>query len=290
MAKTRLLAAKPSIEAYFAQSPLTAFRRSEIIAMVEANRASWRLPKSMSFSDFFRFMTEKSQLKRVALKFPSRCETRFVFGEIPVYAVAYSLKPDSYFTHYTAMHIHHLTDQVPKTIYLNSEQPPKLKGSGSLSQVRIDAAFRRPPRASKSIATVTGFRICLLNGMHTGGLGVTESTAPDGSAIRVTGLERTLIDIAVRPFYAGGVFEILRAYRKTGGEASVNKISAMLKTLEYVYPYHQAIGYYLEASGYPQSAIALLDEFPKKHDFYLTHQIKNPAYSPKWRLYFPKGL
>lgn len=31
--------------------------------------------------------------------------------------------------------------------------------------------------------------------------------------IRVTDLERTLIDIAVRPAYSGGVFEVLEAFK-----------------------------------------------------------------------------
>ena len=31
--------------------------------------------------------------------------------------------------------------------------------------------------------------------------------------IRLTNIERTLIDIAVRPVYSGGVFEVLKAYR-----------------------------------------------------------------------------
>jgi predicted transcriptional regulator of viral defense system len=115
--------------------------------------------------------------------------------------------------------------------------------------------------------------------------------SPEGGRIRVTDVERTLIDVTVRPVYAGGPFEVLKAYKVARPKVSVNKLAATLKKLDYIYPYHQAIGFYLERAGvYTESSIALLRKFDFKYDFYLTHQIKEKAYSERWRLYFPKGL
>jgi hypothetical protein len=83
----------------------------------------------------------------------------------------------------------------------------------------------------------------------------------------------------------------LKAYKLARPKVSVNKLAATLKKLDYIYPYHQAIGFYLERAGvYTESSIALLRKFDFKYDFYLTHQIKEKAYSERWRLYFPKGL
>jgi predicted transcriptional regulator of viral defense system len=114
---------------------------------------------------------------------------------------------------------------------------------------------------------------------------------PEGEMIRVTDVERTLIDSTVRPVYAGGVFEVLNAYRLARPRVSVNKLAATLKKLDYIYPYHQVIGFYLEKTGvYKETSIALLQKFDFKYDFYLTHGMKETAYSEKWRLYFPKGF
>jgi hypothetical protein len=66
----------------------------------------------------------------------------------------------------------------------------------------------------------------------------------------------------------------------------------MLKKLNYIYPYHQAIGYYIEKAGnYNDAQIELLREkFKFERDFYLTYQMKDTKYSKKWRLYYPNNF
>jgi hypothetical protein len=59
--------------------------------------------------------------------------------------------------------------------------------------------------------------------------------------------------------------------------------------LRYLYPYHQAIGYYLEQAGYDDQSIKQFEAMPKEYDFYLCNQIKNAAYVDKWKLYVPKA-
>jgi hypothetical protein len=124
--------------------------------------------------------------------------------------------------------------------------------------------------------------------MNTDGLGVTTLNLPDTGVVRVTNIERTLIDIVVRPSYSGGISGVLNAFRKSKHLASVQTIWQMLNKLEYVYPYHQAIGFYLDAAGYEGSAVFM--KFGLNHNFYLGHQIKDPVFSDKWRVFFPKSL
>ncbi len=69
----------------------------------------------------------------------------------------------------------------------------------------------------------------MLNGMHTGNLGVIKMSGPDGEKLKITDVERTLIDITVRPEYAGGIHEVLKAYRLAKDKVSVNKLVAILE-------------------------------------------------------------
>ena len=242
---------------------------------------------------FIAFLLEHAKLKSFDFPFPYRSEQRYAWGDVPLLEVLLTLKKDCYFTHYTAVRMHGLTEQVPKTIYLNHEQPLHSQ-NGELRQDRIDAAFSRAPRVSQNTIEHGDFRVCLVNGMHTGQLGVIEQevTYDDRrrSRVRLTNFERTLIDITVRPVYAGGVSEVLTAFRLAQDQFSVNRLAAMLEKLKYVYPYHQAIGFYLERAGYKPSTIELLRRFPMEFDFYLAHQIREPQYVKAWRLYVPKGL
>ena len=247
----------------------------------------------MTTGSFIDFLVNQTKLKRFDFPFPYRKEIRYSWGEIPLLEILLTLKSNAYFSHYTAVKMHGLTEQVPKTIYLNHEQPSRPKDVG-LEQGRIDTAFSRAARVSQNVIEFGDVRICLINGMQTGQLGVIDEKvsydSQDPINVRFTNIERTLIDITVRPSYAGGVFEVLKAYRLSQERVSINKLTAMLQKLQYVYPYHQAIGFYFERAGYKDDSIALLRRFPMEFDFYLTNQINDKVYNKDWRLYIPKGF
>lgn len=263
----------------------------QIAEILRDMKEARELPKSMTLHDFLDFILEATKLEAVTLKFPYRSFTRYTWGDISIYSIVLSLATASYFTHFTAMYFHKLTEQVPKTIYLNVEQRPKAFKQREFQQYEIDAAFEKPVRVSKNVASYKNHKICVLNGMYTGRLGITAIGGPQNEEVSVTDIERTLIDITVRPVYSGGVCEVLKAYRMAKDRLSVDKLLATLKKLNHIYPYHQAVGFYLEKAGvYEESSIEQLRKLNMNYDFYLTHQMKRACYSKKWRIYFPKDI
>ena len=292
MNNARIQIAKPDIIAYFDNHAPSVLKLTDVAAILSKERKFWRLAQSTTTQNFIQFLIENAKLRRLDFPFPYRGEQRYVWGEVPLLEVLLTLKTDAYFSHYTAVRMHGLTEQVPKTIYLNHEQQPRAQNS--LEQGRIAAAFSRRPRVSQNVIDFGDVRICLINGMNTKQLGViTEQVNYDGGAlveVRLTNLERTLIDITVRPIYSGGVFEVQKAFRLAKEKVSVNALSAMLVKLRYVYPYHQAIGFYLERAGYKPELLDLLRRFPMDYDFYLTHQMGETEYVKDWRLHVPKGF
>ena len=291
MTEARIKIAKADIIKVFKEQGSSIFRKTDIDRILEENRTFWRLRRGMSVDAFLTFLLEKTGLRKVSFDFPNRKIIRYVWDQVPLHELLMTLQSGCYFSHYTAMYLHGLTEQVPKTIYVNQEQTAKSRSEGAITQDRIDAAMRRPTRMSRNFVQHDKYRIYLLNGKNTGNLGVVEMDSPEGGRIKVTDVERTLIDATVRPVYAGGPFEVLKAYKLARSKMSVNKLAATLKKLDYIYPYHQAVGFYLEKTGiYRESSIALLRKFDFRYNFYLSHQIKEKAYSERWRLYFPKGM
>lgn len=293
MTKARIHISKQDIFKFFDEFEQKIFKPADLATILSDQREYWRLAQRTTSNEFIRFLIDFGKLERYTFPFPYRQEIRYSWGKIPLLEVLMTVKPDAYFSHYTAMRMHGLTEQVPKTIYLNHEQQPRTQSAG-LEQGRIAAAFSRKPRESNNVIEFGDERICLINGMHTGQLGIiNKAMSYDGeqkAKVRVTNLERTLIDIAVRPVYSGGLNEVRKAYQNAKDELSVTSIATMLQKLRYVYPYHQAIGYYLELAGVKPQHLELLKRFPIDYDFYLGHQMGETDYIKDWRLFVPKGF
>jgi len=286
----RLIIAKDDIIEYFDSHIKNIFKRNDFKDILDSKRDFWRVSNKTSAEKFISFLLDNTKLKKISFNFPSRKEIRYTWGQVFILKLLNSIKDKSYFSHYSAVFIHELSTQIPTTIYINIEQPPKRIINPELKQENIDLAFSRKVRVSKNIAKFNKQKICLLNGKYTNNMGVIDKFISNEN-IRVTSIERTLIDIAVRPIYCGGVFEVLNVYKNAHSEVSINKLAALLKNINYIYPYHQVIGFYLDRTGvYKKDQIRLIDKIPKKYDFYLTHKIEKVEYDRRWKLFYPKGF
>lgn len=293
MRKSAAERARTQILSFFDSMPQHVFTFSQLMNIFETEGKTWHLPQSMSIIKFINFLTDQGNLTTHRFNFKWLPATLFYWGDPPIYEVAMLLRPNSYLCHLTAMQFHGLVPAEPRDeVYINVEQTPKPRSAAKLEQVRIDAAFKRPLRTTQNRVQDGNHTFYLLSGKHTNMLGVESRTVPGlALPVRVTSLERTLIDIVVRPAYAGGVQAILQAYKNAATQLDVAQMTRLLDQLQYVYPYHQAIGFFMERSqGYSSRQIELLDNYPKHFDFYADYQITESRYSPEWHLYYPSYL
>ncbi|KVL51883.1 hypothetical protein WK39_22510 [Burkholderia cepacia] len=295
MNRSRIQIAKADIIKHFDELPTHVLKLKEIRAILADQRAFWRLAQSTTADNFIAFLQLHAKLRKVEFPFPQRAEQCYVWGDVPLLTILLSLRKNLYLSHYTAMRLHGLTEQSPTTIYTTDERSNTYQDErATLGQPEIDQAFSRPPRISHNWVEHAGKKIYLLNGAHTGYLGVvTEPVTDEGGQevlARLTNLERTLIDITVRPVYAGGVFEVAKAFELAKDRVSINRLVAMLRKLNFAYPYHQAIGYYLERAGYKPNQIDLIRRLSIERDFYLTHEMGDTRYVSNWRLSVPSGF
>lgn len=293
MNRSRLQIAKADILAFFNENASPVLKEKEIAAHLSQQRHHWRLTQGTTVAHLVDFLQKSGNLQRIEIGFPQRPEVLYVWNKVPLFEILLHIKPRCYLSHYTAMRFHGLTEQVPKVIYLTHERSSRQNNPG-LVQSAIDHAFHAPARLSNNEAKVGDRRIVLLNGAHTDNLGVVSQETRDASnesaRVRTTNLERTLIDAVVRPAYCGGIFEVAKAFEAAKGDLSVNALCAMLQKLAFTYPYHQAIGFYLQRAGYRESTLDLVRRFPMEFDFYLSHGMTETRYVSDWRIHVPKGF
>lgn len=58
----------------------------------------------------------------------------------------------------------------------------------------------------------------------------------------------------------------------------------MLKKIKYVYPYHQAVGFYMQRAGFDDAALNKMKKLGLKYDFYLDYAMKKKEFSKEWRI------
>ena len=279
---------------WFENQPNRIFWPGELATILKNVRSGWGLTRSTTTADFTEFLLKRTPLREVVMTPLNHPQldpiVRYAWKESTPFELALSIKRGSYLCHASAVFLHALTDVLPRTIYVNHEQSPKTH-LGSLSQEAIHRAFASKQRVSTLIYRIDDeYQAQLINGKNTNRLEVSDLTTPFGKNLGTTRLERTLIDITVRPAYGGGIHQVMKTYEAARDHVSVGTLIATLRRLDYVYPYHQAIGFYMQRAGYESKSCDRLKKLGLGYDFYLAHDMREREFDAEWRLFYPKGF
>ena len=280
-----------------------AFSRKELEEILNNYRRDWMLRSEFSPRAFIDNLTESKILKKKELTFLQHKYLVYTKeGKVDIFELVGRASERGYFSHLSAVYLHDMTVQIPKTIYLSIEQPRlREHESPGISQKSIDDSFSKEAKLSNALTKLmlnkkqwTIYQICGTAYYHEKDANSLETFVyKNGTELKRTSLERTLIDIAIRPEYSGGIEIVREAYQNAQSMVSVNRLGAILKGMKTKYPYHQAIGFWMEISGnYSDSQMGVLKRIPQEHDFYLIHGYskENLKYNKTWRIYYPSYL
>jgi predicted transcriptional regulator of viral defense system len=269
------------------------FTKQDLLHLIAEHREEWRILDRVPPKKVLDYLLTAFPLRKTVLDGPDHSQEfqRYLWRDADPIEVAASIRsPSSYLCHSSALFMHRLVDHLPKELCVNYEQSPKAKISGDLTQASLTRAFQGEQRQSAFTFRYKKHVIVVLSGKNTGRFEVQPLSIATGATVQVTSLERTLIDVTVRPIYAGGVHNVLQAFRRAQDRVSIDKIISTLQKLDHVYPYHQAIGFYLDRAGYPRHLLARFQDIRMDFDFYLAHGMRETTYDKDWKLHYPRGL
>lgn len=211
------------------------------------------------------------------------------------YEIAAGMFPKGYFCNLSAVYYQVLTNQVPTTVYVCTESnAKKTRANDGLTNSKLRQAFLKPHRHTNFVFTFGGYDIAVIERMDGTDSGVVSLKSSSGllpANARVAGVERALIDAVVCPQYNGGVSSIPDYFKHARGKMDVSKFIGIYRELDFIYPYFQAIGLFMERTGMPEMADAWYAEFAPKNKFYIDHSAKASwKFDDRWMVYYPEGF
>ena len=286
--------AASDIATFFEKHPFKAYTTHDIQQIFDSEKDKWRIANYRNYKHFITFLNDRKILLLDVQNHEGHTSEKRILRkkEATPFHVGLTVKKDGYLSYYSAMQIHQLTLQLPKTVYVSEEKYEDayaLKPENvELEQDAVDRAFSKPQRVARESykSTFDGFRYVYLQRKHTSiNIGITKR-----QHLTVTDLERTLIDIAVRPVYSGGAFEVLEAFKNAKPNIDVTKLNEYLIQLDYIYPYHQLIGFYLDLIGFSKKDLQIFLDKKTNINFYQAYNLSNKKLNEKWGIYHPIGI
>lgn len=219
-----------------------------------------------------------------------------------IFTIANVFANNFYYSHHTALYLNQLTLNQSNTLYIknNTKKADVDRERGNFNQKRIDITFSKPMRKSNVINYLSwsgkNYEIVMLEGLHIGeyGLKKLEMSADFHSSIQYSDIEKTLIDIVVRPAYSGGMNTVVEAFSIARDSVSVTKMAHYLNLLNMNYPYERNIALFMKKAGYDATMInSFLSKISLKevdYIFYLDYQMINKQLDEELKIYYPSNL
>jgi hypothetical protein len=277
--RTKFYKAHREIAHFFDKMGLRVFTKQDLSNVLSSKAAEWNLPIKYNNKTFRQDLVSFLDFKSLII---GRCEV-FAYKKPEYLDVFQKLKKSSFFSHYTALRLHGLTEQTPYQVFVSTARKNTLS-EDTISQEAIDKAFEKIKGKTSETIVFDKYKIFDLD------IETLQINSEDYSFfVKLTNIEKTLIDAAINPEYCGGPAEVLKAFIRAKDKVSVVKIKSILKRIGYKYPYHQLIGFYMERAEFDDKKIKIIEDIPMNNNFYLNHG-KNDMYSPRWKLHYPNAL
>ncbi|RZV19014.1 hypothetical protein [Aliarcobacter butzleri] len=188
--------------------------------------------------------------------------------EFNIYDFVYSLEKNGFFSMFTSLNIQGLTNFRDNFIFISKERRKRVNfNSKDITQEAIDKAFTNKPRRTKAHDTIYNYNVVILESNNTQEIGIIKYKDYKSSSIN-----RAFVEIISNIQYSKTPDDVIYEFKNLKDKLDINEIFNIIEKFDFVYPYYQLAGYYLEKIGYLKEELSKF--FNKKTDL-IFYTIKN---------------
>ena len=220
-------------------------------------------------SDSFYFKLLEDGLISYTISLRDIQKTRYSLNkEFNIYDFASSLENKSFFPMFTSLNIQGLSNYRSNFVFISKERKERNNfASRILTQDAIDKAFASSPRRTKAHDVINGYNVVSLESNNTGSIGII-----DYNGYKVSSINRALVEIISNIHYFVSPDNVISEFKAIKDKLNINEIFKIIEKFDFIYPYYQLAGYYLEKIGFTKNE--LIKFYSKKSEL-IFYTIKN---------------
>jgi len=241
------------------------------------------ISQSLNFNTFYNRLVENGLKQEIVTINENNIVRYFFNNNLDIFKKSLALQKGSFLSMSTALNYQGLSTFSDNFIYISKEQPVKNieLGNDSLTQEKINSAFKKDYRRTKSFGKIEGKFVVLLSPKYSANYGVIKY-----NDIMVSSINRALIEMIVNIQYFKSSSKIIETFRPIKDKIMLEKVYSILEHFNFIYPYYQCIGFYLEKIGFNKNELMNFTNKISVFDFYTEKNLDTYKYDKFWRMYY----
>ena len=237
---------------------------------------------SLSYNSFLLKLIDKGLIQK-SITIRGHIKTRYTFSQdFNIYDFCNSLEKNSFFSMSTALNLQGLSDFRSDYIFVSKERSTRIEqGSITLNQENIDNAFSKKPRRTNAYDKIDNHIVVLLEANNTDGFGIVEY-----DRYRVSSINRAFVEMITNIHYFQSSQNLIQVLENIKNRLDIDKIYTIIEKFDFIYPYFQLAGFYLEKIGFPKVELEKFYTKRSELNFYTQKNKNQYGFDGYWKIYY----
>lgn len=182
----------------------------------------------------------------------------------------------------TALNLQGLNDFRKEYIFVSKERTTRIEQESiTLNQENIDNAFSKKPRRTNAYDKIDNHIVVLLEANNTDGFGLIEY-----DVYKVSSINRAFVEMITNIHYFQSSKNLIQVFKNIKNSLDIDKIYTIIDKFDFIYPYFQLAGFYLEKIGFSKTELAKFYDKRTELKFYTEKNKNHYEFDEYWNIYY----